>query len=82
MAKHDTLPHTLSPRLISRTVAAAYLSISPSTFDKAVASGLMPPPKLLFGRKLWDVRQLDLSAEALPIPEEKQADTTWGDYDD
>jgi hypothetical protein len=37
------LPPTLAPRLICRDAAAAYVGVSPNTFDKMIADGLMPP---------------------------------------
>jgi predicted DNA-binding transcriptional regulator AlpA len=54
------LPPTLAPRLINRDAAAAYVNLSPNTFDEMVKAGKMPRPKQLTGRRLaWDVRALD-----------------------
>jgi hypothetical protein len=38
------LPPTLPPRLICREDAAAYVCVSPNTFDAMVADGRMPNP--------------------------------------
>jgi predicted DNA-binding transcriptional regulator AlpA len=65
--KQAALPPTLPPRLISRDAAAAYVCVSPNTFDEMVADGRMPKPKTIWGtRKGWDVRELDGAVDALP----------------
>ena len=67
-ARPATLPPTLPPRLISRDAAAAYVGVSPNTFDKMIADGLMPNPRQLTERRLaWDVRQLDAAIDRLPV---------------
>jgi hypothetical protein len=82
MAK-QTLPATLPPRLISREAAAAYVSVSPNTFDEMVKSGKMPQAKAVTDRrKAWDVRELDLSIDNLPSTNATAViDATWGDVD-
>jgi predicted DNA-binding transcriptional regulator AlpA len=66
MARQNALPPTLAPRLISREGAAAYVNVSPTTFDEMVKDGRMPRPKRLGGRrKAWDVRALDTAVDAL-----------------
>jgi hypothetical protein len=42
MARQNALPRALPPRLISRQAAAAYLNVSPTTFDVMVRDGRMP----------------------------------------
>lgn len=61
----DCLPPSLAPRGLSRGQAAAYIGVSPSTFDKLLIEGKMPPAKRIRGRKVWDLRQLDESFSAL-----------------
>jgi prophage regulatory protein len=39
--------HDLTPRLLRRERAAAYLDISAGTFDKLVANGVIPAPKMM-----------------------------------
>lgn len=57
--------------------AAGYVGVSPSTFDKLVKDGLMPNPKHVLARKIWDARALDLAFEALPGDDEtKQTNGT------
>ena len=88
VARQAALPPTLAPRLIGRDDAAAYVGVSPNTFDKMIADGLMPSPRRLTERRLaWDVRQLDAAIDRLPIDGEAEADTdatddhSWDDID-
>ena len=87
IARQAALPPTLPPRLIGRDAAAAYVGVSPNTFDKMVADGLMPNPRRLTERRLaWDVRQLDAAIDRLPIDGDADAadtdDTTDHSWDD
>jgi predicted DNA-binding transcriptional regulator AlpA len=78
----QTLPPTLAPRLIGREAAAAYVNLSPNTFDEMVKAGKMPKPKVLTGRrKAWDVRALDISIDNLPTAGAAPDDDTWSDVD-
>src|SRR5271167_2422600 len=54
-------------RGLSRAEAAMYLGISASKFDELVRDGRMPGSKRIDGRKIWDVRQLDLAFDDLPV---------------
>jgi len=83
MARQTALPLTLAARLIGREAAAAYLSVSPNTFDAMVKDGRMPRPKLLGGsRRAWDVRALDAAIDRLPIDgNDARIDETWSDVD-
>jgi predicted DNA-binding transcriptional regulator AlpA len=83
MARQTSLPPTLPPRLIGREGAAAYLSVSPNTFDEMVRDGRMPRPILLGERRrAWDVRALDAAIDLLPIANElRRIDETWMDVD-
>jgi predicted DNA-binding transcriptional regulator AlpA len=60
----DVLPLSLPPRGLSRVQAAAYIGVSPSTFDKMVADGSMPPAKRLRGRVVWDRKRVDACFDA------------------
>lgn len=53
-------------RMLSRVEAAAYVGVSPSTFDRMISDRLMPGPKRIYGRVLWDVRALDAAVDAIP----------------
>jgi hypothetical protein len=46
MATHPALADLgIAPRLLTREQAAAYLSVSPNTFDEMVKDSRMPRPK-------------------------------------
>ena len=53
-------------RGLDENEAAVYLSLSPSFFRKLVADGLMPRPRVIGGRRIWDIEELDLAFKALP----------------
>ena len=77
VARQAALPPTLPPRLICRDAAAAYVGVSPNTFDKMIADGLMPSPRRLTERRLaWDMRQLDTAIDRLPIDGDAEATPT------
>ena len=80
MAHQKALPPTLAPRLISREAAAAYVNVSPTTFDEMVKDGTMPKPRRLSGRrKAWDVRALDAAIDDLPV--EDNDNDSWDNID-
>lgn len=59
-------PPSVTPRGMSRTMAACYLNVSPGKFDEMVKDGRMPRAKRIDGRKVWDRIALDCAFEALP----------------
>jgi predicted DNA-binding transcriptional regulator AlpA len=82
MTSQVALPPTLAPRLINRDAAAAYVNLSPNTFDEMVKAGRMPRPKQLTGRRLaWDVRALDIAIDHLPTIGNDITDDSWNDVD-
>ena len=60
-------PHGVSgPRRgLRRHEAANYLGVSASLFDQLVIEGKMPRPVKLRSCSVWDMRQLDVSFEAM-----------------
>ena len=64
-------------RLLSRVEAAAYSGVSPNTFDRMQADGLMPGPKRIYGRVLWDVRALDAAIDSLPGGDDPAQANPW-----
>jgi hypothetical protein len=74
-------------RGLDENEAAVYLSLSPSFFRKLVAAARMPRPRVIGGRRIWDVEELDLAFKAMPreggdtdpIFESDETDT-WADY--
>ena len=63
--RHVAVPPP-SRRGLSRVESAEYVGISPSKFDQLVIDGRMPAAKRIDGRRVWDVRTLDLAFDALP----------------
>lgn len=53
------------PRGLNRVEAARYIGVSPGTFDKLVADGLMPAPKRVRSRLVFDRQAIDLAFSAL-----------------
>jgi len=81
-SRQAALPRTLAPRLISREDAAAYVCVSPNTFDEMVKDGRMPRARRLVGRrKAWDIRALDDAVDNLPIDGNEVSDDTWNNVD-
>lgn len=56
-----------------------YVGVSATKFDEMRHDGRMPEPKLIDGRKVWDVRQLDIAFDALPDHNAPPAASTWDD---
>jgi excisionase family DNA binding protein len=63
-------------RGLSRDEAAMYIGVSTGKFDEMVADGRMPGAVRIDGRKVWDIRALDLAFDALP-KENPSARNTW-----
>jgi predicted DNA-binding transcriptional regulator AlpA len=59
------------PRGLSREEAARYIGVGPSKFDDMVSSGLMPRPKRIGGRVVWD--RLKLEAAFSDLPDDNRA---------
>ncbi len=76
----STLAFSLTPRGICRVAAAAYIGVSSCKFDELVADHRMPAPKRIDGRKVWDLRDLDLAFDALPYESDATVKTTWDDF--
>jgi len=59
------LPAGLLPRGLPRKLAAHYVGVSPSVFDRMIRDGLMPKPVRIYNRTVWDRRKLDDAFAAL-----------------
>lgn len=58
-------PHMLPswPRLLSVNLAAAYVGVSETQFEKEVGQGVYPRPLRSGVRKLWDRHQIDAAVD-------------------
>jgi len=63
-AKSDQIAY--APRGLSRPEAARYVGVGETKFDEMVADRLMPRPKRIGGRVVWDRIALDVAFSALP----------------
>jgi hypothetical protein len=75
-------------RGLGESEAAIYLSLSASFFRDLVNRGIMPPPRLIGKRRVWDVEKLDIAFKALPhetsdlAPDRNGFGTgSWTDYE-
>lgn len=65
--RSDVLPLSLPPFGVSREQAAELVGVSPSTFDKMVAAGRMPRPRVPSeGRVVYDVAEVAEAFRRLP----------------
>jgi excisionase family DNA binding protein len=62
-------------RGLSRDEAAMYIGVSAGKFDQLVADGRMPAPLKIDGRRVWDIRSLDMAFDELP--KENAAPNSW-----
>ena len=60
------LPNSLPPRGLRRAEAAAYIGVSPTTFDEMMLEGVMPHPKRFNSCNIWDRHALDEAFSCLP----------------
>jgi hypothetical protein len=67
----------LPRRGLSREEASMYLGISATLFDELRASGQIEPPRVIKGRKLWDIRELDMAFDALPRENQQIEGSSW-----
>jgi predicted DNA-binding transcriptional regulator AlpA len=73
----DVLPASLPPRGLCRVEAARYIGVSPTLFDRMIENGLMPKPKRIWGRVVWDRLALDNAFAAIPNDGDKADRSFW-----
>lgn len=54
------------PRGLNHDEAARYVGLGVTKFDEMIAEGLMPKPKRMGKRVIWDRVALDIAFSALP----------------
>lgn len=82
MPRYDALPPQLPPLGLSREAAAQYVGISATKFDELVNDGLMPAPKKIGSRKIWDRRAVVLAFSALRGDEDAGEDDDYNEWDE
>jgi hypothetical protein len=72
-------------RGLSECEAAVYLSLSPSFFRRLVEQSIMPRPRVVGGRRIWDIEELDLAFRSLPHEqggsENAEGGDSWSDFE-
>lgn len=53
-------------RGLSEAEAAIYVGLGATKFRELVAAGIMPRPRVIGDRRVWDVVELDAAFSALP----------------
>ena len=64
-------------RGLCREEAAVYLGISPNTFDELRKLGRVDSPRVIGGRKLWDIHDLDMAFDSLPRENAQTMGQSW-----
>jgi prophage regulatory protein len=61
---------SVEPAYLDKSAAAAFMSLSESTFEQLVRNGVAPKPRALSGRRVgWLLRELRAWAETMPVSE-------------
>ena len=69
----------MNARGLSRSCAAEYVGCSPRKFDQMIREGIMPAPRLIGTKRIWDRVELDEAFEELPHDvEENPWDAFYG----
>jgi hypothetical protein len=73
----DQAETEMRPRLLSRSQAACYCSVSTGTFSNWVRCGKLPLP--LSGTRRWDVKAIDVALDTMSglAPQELSALDEW-----
>lgn len=67
------LPPSLPPFGVDRVQAAALVGIGETLFDRCVELGLLPQPRVIAGRNVYDVNEIYEAFQRIP---HRQADGT------
>lgn len=65
---------------LDRMQAAASIGVSATTFDVLVSQRMMPTPRLINSRKVWDVDEIRAAFKCLPKDGEKAGGNSWADF--
>jgi hypothetical protein len=76
-ARRRILPFSLPPRGLHREEAAAYIGVGGTKFDDLVRMRLMPGPRVVGARRIWDRNELDIAFSELPHAGEEKDGNPW-----
>jgi hypothetical protein len=80
--KADVASRMVMRRGLSEAEAAIYISLGASKFAQLVRDGRMPRPRLIDGRRVWDVDDIDAAFKAMPVEGEQLPIGENGGLDD
>lgn len=71
----------LDPIGLSREEAAAFIAVSPAFFSQLVELGVMPKPKAVGSRRIWDRKSIERAWQRLPEIGEEMSEPVdqWSD---
>lgn len=72
--------NTITPRLMKKSDACAYLNIEEGTFDLWMKAGRIPAP--LEGTKRWDRHAIDAALDKASGLRAESSTSTSGDFDE
>ena len=67
-------------RGLGESEAALYVGLGATKFRELVAEGRMPKPRLIDGRRIYDVDDLDAAFKSLPIEGGEERPNSWDDF--
>jgi predicted DNA-binding transcriptional regulator AlpA len=79
IAERRPLTMALPRRGLKLEDAAAYVGIGRSLFQVMVEDGRMPRPRRINARLVWDMRELDVAFDDLPVDGDKAGGWAHGD---
>ncbi|MEM9838534.1 MAG: hypothetical protein AAF830_05200 [Pseudomonadota bacterium] len=77
-SKGQSLPNGMVPALLDRDQAADYVCFGGTTFDRLVAEGILPQPRLVGCSRRWLVLDLQRAVAKLPVAGEQGGDEWTG----
>jgi hypothetical protein len=82
-SKRHIAAHLHVRRGLSESEAAVYVGISPTYFRDLVSKDLMPRPRLIGKRRVYDIVELDIAFSELPRDSQGEGlvpANSWADF--
>ena len=70
--------HILEPRGLNREQASLYIGVGMTKFDELVDKGMMPKPKMIGARKVYDRFAINVAFDQLPDDSGNEWDEVLG----